>query len=182
MFYNISNYDHDKLNILVCPIFCLGNLVINTLFRIHQSGLPGPAGALLISPWVDLTDTGVSASWVNNARFDYLDKELASFFAECYKGEMSETSLIDLSPIYSDIMHILPPLHIEFGSCEVLHDQIQAFSDRAKSAGVEVTSIAREDMVHVFPIYSFSGMQQCEDSFQDMVNFINKTIPVVEYV
>lgn len=161
---------------------CLGNLVINTLFRIHQSGLPGPAGALLISPWVDLTDTGLSESWVNNARFDYLDKELASLFADCYKGERGTASLIDLSPTFSDIMHILPPLHVEFGSCEVLHDQIQTFCDRAKAAGVAVTSIARDDMIHVFPIYSFSGMQQCEDSFQEMVKFINYRVPIVEHV
>jgi acetyl esterase/lipase len=214
-----------------------GNLVLSTLLQIHDAGLDMPNGALLLSPWVDLTDIGGTQSWQRNSSYDYIPPDLAELFVECYTGReylsrditptinkpedvtltinkpedvpldsrqedttnkdeidnktpsaTLEVSLPhsplslrdlyrrDLSPTFSLNLHALPPLHVEFGECEVLHDQIADFCRKATDAGVEITSCAREDMVHVFPIYSFSGMKQIEDSFDAMVEFINRRL------
>lgn len=219
----------DSSRIILAGDSAGGNLVINTLLRIASHDLPRPAGAILISPWVDLTDTQ-SGSWQENAHIDYLRPDLAIMFASHYQGgfvlvedcsveedgkgdakddegavdkdtkgegqaEASTSgmtggegesfdlptsargtavpSLQELSPVFSADLGQLPPLLVEVGECEVLRDQILVFCDRAKAAGVSVQCNVREDMVHVFPIYSFSGMPQCAASFADMVLFVN---------
>mmetsp|Transcript_25270 Transcript_25270/g.47254 ORF Transcript_25270/g.47254 Transcript_25270/m.47254 type:complete len:456 (+) Transcript_25270:237-1604(+) len=149
-----------------------GNLVINTLILAAQHGLPQPAGAVLLSPWVDLTDCGRCASWEEFADVDYLSPDLADIFAKSYAGDSQDVQ--SLSPLYSSLLHLLPPLLVEFGECEVLHDQILAFCEAAKRAGVDIRYQARADMVHVFPIYAFSGMQQCQDAFDEIVAFLDE--------
>jgi monoterpene epsilon-lactone hydrolase len=155
-----------------------GNLVITTLLRISELGLPPPAGGVLISPWVDLMDFS-SPSWKNYSDIDYLDIDLAKLFAGCYQGTCGTYTMRDLSPTYSDALHTLPPLLIEVGGCEVLHDQIVAFSKKVEKAGGIVTCNVREDMIHVFPIYSFTGMPQCDQAFRDIVQFINGLCPTI---
>ena len=44
-------------------------------------------------------------------------------------------------------------------------------------AGVRIEYNCREDMVHVFPIYFFTGMPQCEDAFAAIVRFLESTHP-----
>jgi acetyl esterase/lipase len=110
-----------------------GNLVINTLIRIAEHDLPRPAGAVLLSPWVDLTDNGRCESWEKFADIDYLRPDLAQLFASSYAGDSQDIE--KLSPLYSEALNLLPPLLVEFGECEVLYDQIQAFCEKAKLLG-----------------------------------------------
>lgn len=149
-----------------------GNLVISTLLKLDELGLPAPAGGILISPWVDLTDFE-SSSWINHADVDYLDVGLAKMFAKCYQGNCGTYSSQDLSPTFSEALHTLPPLLVEVGECEVLHDQIVEFCKKVEAAGGKITCNVRHDMVHVFPIYSFTGMPQCKASFMAIVRFVN---------
>jgi acetyl esterase/lipase len=79
-----------------------------------------------------------------------------------------------LSPLYFNSLHLFPPLHVEFGDCEVLHDQILSFCHKVQDLGVDITYHAREDMIHVFPIYSITGMKQCDDSLMAMTHFVDK--------
>jgi epsilon-lactone hydrolase len=180
-----------------------GNLVLATLDRIINANLPIPRGGLLLSPWVDLTDCGRTSSWQTNVEYDYITSELAQFFADCYVGAPTVTPtaavhslptadpddaavsiplptedkphpMTYLSPIYFNSLHLFPPLHVEFGDCEVLHDQILSFCRKVEGLGVDITYHAREDMVHVFPIYSVTGMKQCEDSLLAMTRFVEK--------
>jgi monoterpene epsilon-lactone hydrolase len=79
--------------------------------------------------------------------------------------------------LFVENLHRLPPLLVEFGECEVLHDQIMQFCKKVEESGVNIEYNVREDMVHVFPIYSFTGMKQCSDAFEAIVNFLNTTHP-----
>ncbi len=40
--------------------------------------------------------------------------------------------------------------------------------------GVDIKYHARSDMVHVFPLYASSGMQQCQDAFDEIILFFDK--------
>jgi len=149
-----------------------GSLVVSTIIAAQKQGLPPPKGGILISPWVDLEDHGSglpSESWTKNLGVDYLPHNLASLFAVSYLGE---NTWEDVSPTLSKNLNLLPPLLIEVGECEVLLDQVLEFVSKCRTAGVEVTVNVREDMVHVFPLFIFTGMTQCKLSFQDMAAFI----------
>lgn len=188
----------DSSRIILAGDSAGGNLVLATLDRIICANLPIPRGAVLISPWVDLTDCGKTSSWQLNLEYDYITPELAQFFADCYVGVPTSESLTTLeqntgtqpslplptddkphpmtylSPIYFKTLHLFPPLLVEFGDSEVLYDQILAFCQKVEDLGVDITYNSREDMVHVFPIYSFTGMKQIDDSLRTMENFIEK--------
>ena len=64
-----------------------GGLVIQTIIHARRMGLPGPAGAILLSPWVDLTDETTSDSWKRNINYDYLPPDLARMFATLFRGD-----------------------------------------------------------------------------------------------
>jgi len=154
-----------------------GGLVVSTIIAAQKAGLPKPSGAVLISPWVDLEDVGLNSpesSWKRNASFDYLPPDLSTLFAVCYRGE---STWEEVSPSLSNDLHMLPPLLVEVGECEVLLDQIIAFCEKCAADGVKVTMNVRKDMVHVFPLFAFTGMAQCELSFQAIGSFIVNNTP-----
>ncbi|RUS19533.1 Alpha/Beta hydrolase protein, partial [Endogone sp. FLAS-F59071] len=53
-----------------------GGLTMATLLAIRDAGLPAPAGAVLLSPWVDLTQSFPSV--ISNSATDYLPDDLPS--------------------------------------------------------------------------------------------------------
>jgi acetyl esterase/lipase len=151
---------------------------VQTIAAAHRKGLPTPAGAILLSPWVNLNDETTSDSWERNKDFDYLPADLAYMFANMYRGnytweEVSATYLPDAE------LAALPPLLIEVGECEVLHDQIIKFAAKCIAQDVDVEVHDRVDMVHVFPMFSAAGMAQCDDAYTAMAAFCRRVMPEV---
>jgi acetyl esterase/lipase len=78
-----------------------GNLVVGTLLHLARMNIHKPAGGVLLSPWVDLTDLGVNPSWSSNSPIDYLPVDLARLFAECYIGSDTPPSKPPSYPTHS---------------------------------------------------------------------------------
>ena len=148
-----------------------GNLAIATAIEAHKAGLRAPVGVVLISPWVDLKDMGVSDSWTRNRPFDYLRSDLAALFADAYRGT---ATFEEVSPsLYTDAdLLLLPPLHIEVGECEQLRDQIVSFSTRVSALGISARCMERKDMTHAFPLFAFTGMPACVEAFESIAEFM----------
>lgn len=123
-----------------------GTLVLGTLLALRDAGEPMPAAGIAISPWVDLSCSG--ASFKTNARFDFVGETHCRLAAVSYLGAV-DPRRADVSPLFADLGG-LPPLLIQAGGAEVLVDQIRAFADRARGAGVDVTFSVYDDMVHVW--------------------------------
>ena len=92
----LSVYEHmlqmlhiDPSRIILAGDSAGGGLVIHTIIHARRKQLPGPAGAILLSPWVDLTDETTSVSWKKNINYDYLPSDLARMFATLYRGDHS---------------------------------------------------------------------------------------------
>ena len=123
-----------------------GALVIATMIRARDRGLPLPAGAVLMSPWVDLSCGG--STIVTHSTTDYLGADFMRSYAEIYLGQESASNHF-ASPIYADL-HGLSPFLIQAGGAEMLLDDIMAFRDRAEAAGLDVTCQVWRGMVHAF--------------------------------
>ena len=123
-----------------------GTLVLNTLLALRDAGLPLPASAVALSPWVDLGCSG--DTFDENARFDFVGKEHCLLAARHYLGEQ-DPARPDVSPLFA-ALEGLPPLLVHAGSQETLVAQIRAFAARARAAGVELTYSEYPDMVHVW--------------------------------
>ena len=120
-----------------------GNLAAATLCTLRDAGDPLPAAAVLFCPWVDLLATGGSMD--ENAAVDFGDRELLVGWANDYvPGGARDPRAFPIDARLEG----LPPLLIQVGGAEVLHDQVIAFADRARAAGVDVTLEVEPAMFH----------------------------------
>jgi monoterpene epsilon-lactone hydrolase len=125
-----------------------GGLVLATLLAARDQGLPPPAGAVALSPWTDVKNTG--ASWETNAKVDPLTwRESQAVFAKYYAGDQDAGNPL-MSPLYGDL-HGLPPLMIYVGGYEVMLDDSTRFAAKAQAAGVAVTLHIGKGMFHCYP-------------------------------
>jgi monoterpene epsilon-lactone hydrolase len=150
-----------------------GNLVINLVSKLIENNLPLPMKIILISPWVDLTDYGKNSSWKKNCKYDFIREDLAKHFSIEYI-DPSVNTLRDVSPIFiqDNILNKFPPILIEFGECEVLHDQILAFCKKIEKLNVNIKYNCHKDMIHVFPLFHFTGISQSNIFFTNVKKFI----------
>lgn len=141
------------------------------LVALRHRGAAMPAGAVLFSPWVDLSDTTGPTWQSNNRLIDYLPRDLAQLFASAYAGDLELTDP-RISPLFADLSG-LPPLLVEAGGGEVLLGQIQAFTAAATDRGVAVSLTVSADMVHVFQLFKGFGMSAPGKSMARAADFIS---------
>ena len=124
-----------------------GGLTVATLLALRDRGLPGPAGGVCISPWVDLTCSG--ASYTSRAASDPIVTQTGvAEMARAYVGT-GDPRLPLASPLFADLTG-LPPLLVHVGSDEVLLDDAVGLAERARAAGVAATLEIWPDMIHVW--------------------------------
>eukprot|EP01035_Chromulina_nebulosa_P016892 gene16892-22381_t len=140
----------DSSNIILAGDSAGGALVVNVLSLIKENQISYPRGAVLLSPWVDWFDF-TSESMKTNVCFDYIEPTAAKLTAKLYV----ETPVNYHSPTNKDFVGF-PPLLVEYGECEILHDQIKVFIDKATAAGVNVQSNCYPDMIHVFQVFNLT--------------------------
>lgn len=126
-----------------------GGLTLLLLLALRSLGLPLPAAAVPISPWVDLGCSG--ESFVTNAELDFVGIEHCRMAAASFLGGR-DASDPAISPLFADLMG-LPPLLVHAGGRETLVDQIRAFVARARSASLDVTYAEYPEMVHVWHLH-----------------------------
>jgi monoterpene epsilon-lactone hydrolase len=118
-----------------------------TLVALKKVRLPQPSGALLMSPWADLTLSGESITGkaaVDPALTpDGLHRRAIDYVAA---GDR-RAELV--SPIFADLTG-LPPLLIQAGSHEILLDDATRLAARAAAADVAVRLEVTPGVAHVF--------------------------------
>jgi acetyl esterase/lipase len=124
-----------------------GGLTLATLVALRDRGLPLPGCAAVLSPWTDLAISGQSVT--SRAAIDpMVQREAITFMADAYLGGQDARTPL-ASPLYAGLKG-LPPLLIQVGTSETLFDDAVRFDAAARSAGVDVTFEAWNEMVHVF--------------------------------
>ncbi|SYW80354.1 related to calmodulin-dependent protein kinase [Ustilago bromivora] len=134
-----------------------GGLALALMYYLRDNDYSLPSGAMLFSPWVDLTMS--CDSWDTNAEFDYLPMPKSGDHMNpvwAYLGENIDKYLTHpyVSPLFGD-MHGLPPLLIQCGDAEVLRDEVTLLAHKASLSGVAVRHELYEDCVHVFQAFLF---------------------------
>ena len=163
--------DFDPKKIIIGGSSAGGGLTIATLLKLKEFNLPLPAGAVLISPWADLTGSGESI--IRNQKFEPLIKDGIGNMAKLYaQDEPLNNPLI--SPVFADLKG-LPPLLIQAGGIEALVDDSNMLAERAKEAGVEVKIEVYENMTHVFQNYG-EQLSESRKAYESINNFIQKII------
>jgi len=123
-----------------------GGLTIATLLRRGEGDRPMPAAAVVFSPWVDLTATGASVE--ANAHLDYLQPPVLRRFGAWYADDRPLDDPL-VSPIRGELRH-MPPTLVITGGAELFVSENRELDQRMRDAGVDVTYMEADAMVHVY--------------------------------
>lgn len=127
-----------------------GGLCLATMLRLRDENSPLPAGAVLISPWVDHGMTGPSID--SHAPYDYIQRAVLETFSHHYLQGADPLQPL-ASPLYADL-HGLPPLLLHVGEVEALRWEVETFAEKARAAGVDVTVHVGEGMFHAWHAFA----------------------------
>ncbi len=127
-----------------------GGLTMATAVAARDAGLPLPAGLHVISPWVNLTNTGRAYAAKGGSDF-ILSQQGLDEFRDNYLGRADPKTPL-ASPLFADLTG-LPPLLIQVGSEEVLLSDAAGLAEAAGLAGMDVTLRVWPHMIHIWPFF-----------------------------
>lgn len=126
-----------------------GNLIAALLLELRDAGAALPPAAVLLSPGLDMSASGVSMTELDGRDAIFTAGMLRGVFAAYLNG--ADPRIRSASPLFGDPAG-LPPLLIQVGTAEVLLSDSEGFAAAARAAGVDVTLSLGEGLPHVLPI------------------------------
>ncbi|MBL9104651.1 MAG: alpha/beta hydrolase [Myxococcales bacterium] len=130
-----------------------GGLTVATLLSARERGLPQPAAAICLSPWVDLEGAGETIK--THAHLDPMLTPIGiPIFARYYVGEAGDVRHPLVSPIHADLKELAPML-VQVGGREVLLDDARRLVARIQAAGGRAELEVWDHMIHVWQIFGF---------------------------
>ena len=122
-----------------------GGLCLALLLKIKENNISQPLGAVALSPWTDLSQSG--KTMIKNEKIDpVINKKYLDRFAKLYFPDLKNMSHL-ASPIIGDLSG-LPDILIQVGSAETMLDDSTRFYEKAKKANVNAKLEIWEDMFH----------------------------------
>jgi acetyl esterase/lipase len=125
-----------------------GGLALACLVASRDQGLPLPAGAVLFSPWSDLSCSGETMKTLSKDDVMFNPESLPEAAALYLAGKPANTPLA--SPLFADLKG-LPPLMIHASKHEILLADSTRLHERAKAQGVQSELHLKAKMPHVWP-------------------------------
>jgi epsilon-lactone hydrolase len=123
-----------------------GGLALSVALALKAAEMPQPAGLFLMSPWVDLSLSGVSHE--RNAVTDFMcNRAELHHWARLYAGDDCATNQL-ASPILADLNGLAPML-IHAGSEEILLSDSIALAQKVRLVG-QVDFYQGENMPHTW--------------------------------
>lgn len=147
-----------------------GNLVMTALIRLRDAGDPMPAGAVLLSPWTDLTASG--DSYETRKRADPIhQRRMIQAMAEHYLAG-ADPKLA--SPLFADLRG-LPPTLIQVGDAETVLSDAVDLAQRMDDAGNDVHLQVWPRMIHVFQQFPHE-LSEARQARQEIGAFIERAL------
>lgn len=146
----LLNHGYSAKDIIIAGDSAGGGMTAALLLASKERNWPMPAGALLISPWLDLTMSGKSIQ--TRAKADpCFDQDVLTAYAKAYYQDQAADQPL-ISPVFGNLEN-LPPIYIQVGDNEMLLDDSTRFVHLAKLAGSKVELDIWPSMIHVFQFY-----------------------------
>ncbi len=127
-----------------------GGLAVAAMLRLRDGGQPMPGAAVLLSPFLDVTASGESAT-TRATRDPWFRAEDVSVIVDRYCGADGARDPL-VSPVFADVAG-LPPTLIQVGDDEILLSDSLRFADKMRAAGRTVELEIWPEMWHVFQLF-----------------------------
>ena len=149
--YRLLLQDHDPADIVVGGVSAGGNLAAALVLRARDEGLPMPAAALLLTPALDLTQSG--DTYKTNLGVDTVLTSSERSELLLYAGDHDLTDPY-VSPLFGDFSKGFPPTLLASGTRDVLLSSAVRMHRALRAVGVPADLHVLEAAPHGF----FSGV------------------------
>jgi acetyl esterase/lipase len=147
-----------------------GGLTMALLLSLKEAGLPLPGGAILLSPWTDLSGSGASVK---------ANAESCAMFTEGGINEGAAHYIGDgdalnplISPLFGDLEG-LPPILAYASDSELILDDTLRLAERAEAAGVDMETHIWKDQPHVWPMF-YPQIPEAAETLAQMGDFVSR--------
>lgn len=127
-----------------------GGIALAVALAVRDLGGPQPSRLLLISPWVDLTESTPHTEVVSEDDPWLMIGKLRAY-ATWWAGSTSELGRPEVSPALAPLT-ALPPALMFFGTRDLLMPGGRLLVRRAELAGWPLTYVEQPGLLHVYPI------------------------------
>ncbi len=150
-----------------------GNLTLEVVLRARKEQVAMPAATALMSPWSDVTPSGLSQQEPLgfDPTMDY--KTHLEIPAAAYAGDYDQKDPI-VSPLYADYSTGFPPTLITTGTRESFLSDCARLSTIMRQAGVDVRLHVWEGMWHTFEWYF--EVPEADQSLDEIAEFLSNAM------
>lgn len=153
-----------------------GGLGLSLLVRLRDLGRTMPNGAILLSPWTDLSVSGASVDG-NRRRDLWFTRRHLETWAGYYAAAADRRSPC-VSPVFADLS-ALPPLLLFVGENELLLDDALRVRDRAMRTGTDVRVHIGRGMQHDWPL-TLPWLDESRLAWKAMGRFIEEIAQAID--
>ena len=153
-----------------------GGLAVATLLSLRDAGDPLPAAAVLLSPFLDVTASGESAT-TRADKDPWFHASDMKVVAGYYCGE-SQTRHPLVSPVFASVAG-LPPVYTQVGDHEILLSDSTRFADMLRAAGVETEIEIWPELWHVFQLF-IGKMPESRQAINKIGGYIQSRLNISE--
>ena len=163
---NASSFGGDGSRLAVMGDSAGGNLAAVCALLARDAGTPDLAMQVLVYPVVDCEfDT---PSYRENGKGYLLTADDMHWFFSCYLGDGADPADWRISPHRSPDLYGVAPAVVVTAEYDPLRDEGQAYARRLETAGVSVTHIPYEGMIH-----AFFGLSAAFDASRDALQRVS---------
>ncbi|MEE8825298.1 putative acetyl-hydrolase LipR precursor [Lentilactobacillus sunkii] len=145
-----------------------GGFALEFMQYLRDNQLPLPQQAVLISPWIDISNSNPDMKAIDP--YDpILGLKNLTYLGKEYAGDLDVHDPL-VSPLYGDSSN-LPPISVFTGTHDILNPDAKRFHRNAKKRGWDVTIYNYDKMNHVFPLLP---IPEAQDAVEKIVNIIGR--------
>jgi monoterpene epsilon-lactone hydrolase len=152
-----------------------GGLSVATLLALRHAGDPLPAAAVLLSPFLDVTASGESAT-TRADQDPWFNVSDMAVVARYYCSDEAKWRDPLISPVFANVSG-LPPMLIQVGDDEILLNDSTRLAEKLEAAGIDVEIEIWPNMWHVFQMF-IGKMPESKKAVEKIGRYINKAISV----
>ncbi|WP_214409236.1 alpha/beta hydrolase [Sphaerisporangium fuscum] len=154
-----------------------GNMAASLTLTAKRQGTIRLAGQVLFYPVTDASfDTG---SYQQFAEGYFLRRDGMQWFWDQYTTDPAERAEITASPLRASLEDLagLPPALVITAEADVLRDEGEAYADKLRQAGVPVTAVRYQGVIHDFVMLNaLRGTQAAEAAISQAVSFLRTVL------
>jgi monoterpene epsilon-lactone hydrolase len=160
-------------NIVISGDSAGGGLSVATLLALRHAGDPLPVAAVLLSPFLDVTASGESAT-TRADQDPWFNVSDMAVVASYYCSDEAKWRDPLISPVFANVSG-LPPMLIQVGDDEILLNDSTRLAEKLEAAGIDVEIEIWPNMWHVFQMF-IGKMPESKKAVEKMGSYIKSAL------